>query len=158
MAKVATRKKAAVRVAVDAKAAAFVQSIRDLVAQMPMLGVEVPALGGRFGGIAYDDGKPVHIVVLGPMYDGETDFKAMNAWASGLTHNGFKDWSLPNRLDFRVPWANLRHVFQRGYYWTCEPDADGSSFAWYQSFNTGDQYYLPQVSKLSGCAVRRVPI
>lgn len=111
--------------------------------------------GGRYMGHMFaDDGRECLLVLHVTVFD---DVKYSDAIkrAKAATADGHKDFSAPSRREARLLYINGAK-WLAGLLWTSEPCADGSSYAWYQSFGYGYQYGSHKDDKLRGCAVRRV--
>ena len=104
-----------------------------------------PWQGGIYAGVARGDGgAPDHHLILSPdLPDRRLQFTAAVDWAQALRTAGLSDWSLPNRRESSLLFANLRDQFEPAWYWTSEAvdssdDPDGS-YAWRQGFIDGSQ-------------------
>jgi len=128
--------------------------------QIPAIGADWPEHGGKFGGIVFnDDGTPGYLIIVGPEAADEDEHSKQLAWAENLEANGFKDWTLPDRKQGPVLVANRAALdFKRDWYWLKERHAEDSDYAWYQSFNYGNQYSYHHYSSLRARAVRRLAI
>ena len=109
-----------------------------------------PHEGGIYAGLTLFNNQP-HKLILLPG-DEEMDWKAAVAFAEK------KGAVLPSRMDGLVLFQNLRSQFKKAIYWTSEPYADDSSYAWGQSFNDGNQLLWHKDGKIRVRLVRRVPI
>lgn len=129
--------------------------LRDL----PAVGTEWSGQGGIFAGLVRgENGARDYLLILGPEYDGETDWNTAMAWASGLDVGSHRDYSLPTRAEQAVLFGNLRDQFQRDWYWSNTQHAEYADFAWCQGFGYGDQDLYPKGRKRRARAVRRLPI
>jgi hypothetical protein len=65
---------------------------------------------------------------------------------------------LPTRREQALLLANLQEEFEPRWYWSGEQHASNPSYAWYQSFGDGFQYYNPKVHEGRVRVVRRLVI
>lgn len=103
------------------------------------------------GSYAGPDGKTTVVILLPGKASSLTWPKAMQ-WAKD------QGGDLPNRIEALLLFQHHRDEFQRVVYWTNEKHAEVSSYAWYQSFDNGNQNYWLQDNKFMARAVRRVAI
>jgi hypothetical protein len=111
------------------------------------------AQGEVYAGVALgDDGNPSHHLVLLP---GEVD---------DVSWTNAQDWAedqgghLPTRREQALLFANCKQHFQTAGYWSGQQHDSESSWAWYQYFGYGGQYYGSQSYGLRARAVRRLVI
>ena len=145
-----------------AMAAVSSMFIRDL----PAIGTEWPGQGGVFAGLVRgENGAKDYLLILGPEYDGETDWNTAMKWAADLrsadadpdaAHHG--DYSLPTRAEQAVLLGNLRDLFQRDWYWSNTQRAEYAACAWYQYFGNGYQDDYRKDNEFRARAVRRLAI
>ena len=102
------------------------------------------------GLILGEDDAPDHHLILLPGEGEKLTFKAASAWAKK------QGGDLPTRREARLLWVNARAAFQPDYYWTGEQYASDSSYAWFQYFSYGTQYYGHVYDELRARAVRRL--
>lgn len=108
--------------------------------------------GEKFiGAYAGPDGKPTAAIRL----PGEA---SALTWKQALQWAKDQGGDLPNRVEALLLFQYHRGEFQREIYWTNEQHAEGSSYAWDQSFGNGSQDYWHQDLKSMARAVRRVAI
>lgn len=120
---------------------------------------EEPRVGGIYAGIARGrDGAPDYHLIVGPEYDGETDWLSAMSWAQGLKLNFFTDYTLPFRKEQALLFANVPELFKPEAYWSCEQHASISSYAWRQDFDDGYQSYWVKDVQLRARLVRRLVI
>lgn len=146
--------------------AAAVSAATLSLADLPAIGAKWPGQGGVFAGLVRgENGAKDYLLILGPEYDGETDWSTAMKWAAGIqsvdadpdaAHHG--DYSLPTRSEQAVLLGNLRDLFQRDWYWSNTQHAEGAVYAWFQDFGDGYQYSDRKGIKLRARAVRRLPI
>jgi len=101
------------------------------------------------GAMLNDDGTLSHYLILLPGVAEDLNWSDALAWA--VERGG----ELPTRREQSLLFANLRHAFDDRYYWSCDPYEKNSSWAWYQTFDRGSQYYSHQDYPFRACAVRR---
>ena len=136
--------------------------LRDL----PAIGTEWPGQGGTFAGLVRgENGAKDYLLILGPEYDGDTDWNTAMKWAADLrsadvdpdaAHHG--DYSLPTRAEQAVLFGNLRDRFQQDWYWSNTQHAEYAGFAWCQLFGYGVQGHTHKDYELRARAVRRLII
>jgi hypothetical protein len=103
------------------------------------------------GGTIDVDGKVTHTILL-------PKEKEVPNWQAGMTFAKTEGGDLPNRIEQAMLWAHHADKFQKRYYWSNAQYAGNVAYAWYQSFNYGDQYYWHKDNKTMARAVRRVTI
>lgn len=126
---------------------------------IPKVGEHWPGQGGRFRGIARgENGQPDYLLIE---HDEElpvgTWDKAVEA-AKAVEADGHKDFSLPNRAEAALLYANAKDAHEPDWYWTSEQHASDPSFAWFTYFYYGGQDYYPKGNSTRARAVRRIPI
>ena len=104
------------------------------------------------GLILNDDGTPSHHLVLLPEDHDDMPWQAAVDWAKSVSGE------LPTRREQSLLFANCKQHFKRDWYWSSELNASAASFAWYQDFNYGLQYYRHLFNQCRAVAVRRLPI
>ncbi len=110
------------------------------------------ANGEHYAGIILKDGRPSHhLVLLPPVGKGLT-------WDKAVEFAKKQKGELPTRQEQSLLFANCKQHIEGGWYWSCEPSADGSAYAWHQSFRYGTQYDWHKDDKGRVRLVRRVPI
>jgi len=107
--------------------------------------------GGIYAGLSLENERPVGLVLL----PGDLDDAP---WEDAVSWAGKQGGVLPSRIDQLVLLHNLKDEFKPNWYWSGTPNAGDESYAWYQYFNTGFQYYHHKDDKLRARAVRRVAI
>ena len=109
--------------------------------------------GERYAGLILNDqGKPSHHLVLLP---GEAEDKT---WEQALAWAAEQGGELPTRAEQSLLFANLKGEFQDAYYWSGQAHETNSSWAWFQYFTDGYQYYGPKDYEFRARAVRRLVI
>ena len=81
------------------------------------------------------DGVPDHHLIVIPGEAEKVTFAEAQKWAKK------QGGDLPTRREQRVLFANAKEAFQPDWYWSGEPYASYASYAWYQDFSYGYQYY-----------------
>ncbi len=113
--------------------------------------------GEEYAGLVIGkDGEPSHHLVLLPGELEKATWESAKEWAD--KQGGEFAASLPNRREQALLYANLKEHFADAWYWSCEPYASDAGYAWFQSFDSGYQYYCHQGRQLRARAVRRLPI
>lgn len=109
--------------------------------------------GEKFVGVIISaDGSKRHALILLP---GEkTDIKWDQAmdWAKSI------GGELPDRTESALLFATMKDEFSPEWYWTREQHVDVSSYAWLQTFGSGNQYYDRKSAEGRARAVRRLEI
>lgn len=128
--------------------------------QIPAIGADWPEHGGKFGGIVFaDDGKPQHLIIVGPEAPEEMTHKEALAWVDTLPHAAFMPWDIPTCIEGHILAANRAALdFKREWYWLKERHAEDSICAWCQSFYYGRQLCITHIISLRARAVRRLAI
>ena len=125
----------------------------------PRIGAAWPGQGGEYAGVVRgEEGQPDYYLIIGPAYEGMLTWKAATEWAAGLKQNLFTDFTLPNRRDGGVAYANARELFGPDWFWLAEQYASTPNLAWLQGFSNGFQGGWGKDRKGRARAVRRVPI
>ena len=127
---------------------------------MPALGAVWHGEGGLFTGLIRGrDGARDRVLITGPRFDdADRDWETVKELVDAVEVDGHHDFRLPFRKEQALQFANVPELFKEAYYWSCEPCAPGSDYAWSQSFVSGNQSFCRQSSKLYGCAVRSFEI
>jgi hypothetical protein len=118
--------------------------------ELPRIGA--PLAGGEFAGICRGEEGDHALVLLPDAAAKRLTWDKATKWAESL------EASLPTRNEQAILFGNLEDRFEAAWYWSCEQYAGDESFAWYQSFGYGNQYYGHKGNALRARAVRRLPI
>jgi hypothetical protein len=110
------------------------------------------APGEHYAGIVLADGKPSHHLILLPAYKESATWKQAGAWAKEQKAD------LPTRQEQSLLFANCKPHIEGGWYWSSEPYAGDSAYAWFQSFDGGIQFHWRKDGSARVRVVRRVPI
>jgi hypothetical protein len=130
-----------------------------LESDVPRIGEKWTTQGGIYAGVARGrDGAPDYHLIVGPEFDGQTDWDAAGKWAAGLTLHGHSDFALPFRKEQALSFANVPELFKAEYYWSCEQHASGSDTAWGQGFSSGNQDRWGKDDPIRARVVRRLVI
>jgi hypothetical protein len=125
----------------------------------PRIGQVWEGQGGIYAGMARGrDLAPDYHLIVGPEFNGQTDWDAAGKWAETLSADGHADFVLPFRKEQALSFANVPELFKAEYYWSCEQHASSSYYAWGQDFSHGSQYNWGKVNQLKARAVRRLVI
>lgn len=110
-----------------------------------------PGQGGIYAGLVRGvDGKPdQHLILAEKQMDGSANWSACVEWANGIEAEGLADFTLPQRAEASILFANLKDRLKQRWHWLAE--AEGSSYAWCCSFLNGYQSY--DFRSFEGCAV-----
>lgn len=103
------------------------------------------------GAIIAPDGTGHHIILLDGDND-DADWQTKMDWAKSIGGD------LPSRPELALLYACLKDHFKEDWYWSNEPHAADSDYAWCQHFNDGDQSWSNKSNYLRARAVRRVAI
>jgi hypothetical protein len=133
--------------------------LTTLCSGRPRIGEWWDEQGGFYVGLARgrDLGMDYHLLLA----DSEQEKLAWQPaldWAKALTVDGHKDFSLPNRSELALLFANVKELFKPEWYWSSEQYASDSDYAWFQTFGIGYQDYDLKTSELRARAVRRLAI
>lgn len=120
------------------------------LSKLPDITLPELAAGEHYAGIVLKDGRPAHHLVLLPGTAEAVTWKQAGEWAKK------QGGELPTRREQSLLFANCREHIEGDWYWSSEPLADDSSYAWIQGFGTGDQDYDREGLQLRARAVRRV--
>lgn len=110
------------------------------------------------------DGEQYAGILLGK--DGVPDYRLvlLPGEAESINWPNAKEWAakaggeLPTRREQALLYANLKEQFQPAWYWSGEPHASTSGYAWVQGFDIGVQSYDHKDGQCRARAVRRLPI
>jgi hypothetical protein len=139
---------------------AFQKLLTDAGAQPlftpPVIGEYWPGQGGIYSGqVREEDGTTYHQIKATVKPAGRLNHGAAMKWAASLVIDGHNDFTLPTRRGSSLLFANLRHLFEAAYYWTCETYEGNASYAWYCYFGFGDTYASGKHGERQAVAVRR---
>ena len=98
------------------------------------------------------DGAPDHHLFLLPAKGEKLTWNKAIEWAQA------QDGNLPTRQEQAILYGNLKHEFERDWYWSCEQHAASSDYAWMQNFDYGPQHNNRKSNELRARAVRRLLI
>jgi hypothetical protein len=104
------------------------------------------------GAIITADGTRNHHLILLPGENESANFADATTWAQSI------GGELPDRVEGALLFAHAKEHFTPEWYWTREQRASYSDFAWYQSFDNGNQNFSNKGNQLRARAVRRVQI
>ncbi len=108
--------------------------------------------GEQYAGLILGkEGRPDHHLVLLPGEAQEVSWSAAREWASGA------GGELPTRRELSLLYANCRELFERVWYWSCEPQEPRAQLVWGQNFTSGIQTMYGRPFRGRARAVRRVP-
>jgi hypothetical protein len=116
---------------------------------LPPLGGELD--GGTFIGLTTSkDGKHYAVTLLADKPEGGLTWKKAIAWADSV------GGTLPTRPVAALAFATSKDQFEPTWHWTAD-EYDGS-YAWYQYFDSGGQYYYHEHYELRARAVRLIQL
>ena len=122
----------------------------------PAIGEYWAGQGGVYAGqVREEDGSTYHQIKSTVKPAGLLNHGAATKWAASLTVDGHSDFTLPTRRGSSLLFANLRHLFEAAYYWTCETYKGDASYAWHCYFIHGDTDYDDKRFERQAVAVRR---
>lgn len=131
-----------------------------ITAAFPKVGEYWPDQGGKFRGICKGaDGQPDYFLIEHDLELPIANWQdSLNA-AAAIECDGHKDFSLPNRAEAALLYANAKaeHLTD-DWYWTSEQHASYPTCAWMQEFSNGYQASFPKGYDYRARAVRRKPI
>lgn len=127
---------------------------------IPMIGQPWPGQGGIYAGMVRgDDGLPdYHLILAEHEPEDRMAWQAAMDYAGTVEADGHKDFTLPKRKEQAILFGNLKERLKEAWYWSCEPHASYSDYAWYQYFSSGSQDYGHKDNNLRARAVRRLVI
>ena len=102
-------------------------------------------------GLLLPDGKTIY-TILQPGDEEVPNWDAGMAWAKE------KGGNLPDRAEQALFFKYLPEEFKQDWYWSNTQHAGDSNYAWYQSFDNGNQSYSVKDYELRVRSVRRVTI
>lgn len=126
----------------------------------PAIGSHWPGQGGIYAGLVRGrDGQPdAHLIVATARPAARLAWKLAIEWARGVQADGHTDFTLPTRFESAVLFGNVGELFEPNWYWTrTEYEHDGS-YAWFQYFDYGSQFYYHKSCEGRAVAVRRLLI
>ena len=128
--------------------------LEPLIKGKTMQQLQLPPLaeGEIYVGAIGDAAGNLHHVILLPGDNDESTHEAQLEWAKSIGGD------LPNRIEQAMLWANHRDQFKEDWYWSNEIHHAESGWAWYLSFDGGNQSTSIRILKLRARAVRRLPI
>ena len=114
-------------------------SARTFIAPPVAIGEAWPGAGGVYAGLVRGtDGKPDrHLILAAARPENDLAWKKACDWASAVEADGHSDFTLPNRRESALLFANLKDLFEARWHWTLEQY--DRSYAWYQTFDLGFQ-------------------
>lgn len=126
---------------------------------VPRIGTEWVGQGGVHAGVARgNDGQPDYHLIVGDESAKKMPQKAALEWALRTGAPSFADFSLFNRREQALCFANVPELFKKEWYWSCEQYAPHPVYAWVQGFGYGSQDYTSKVNDCWARAVRRLVI
>lgn len=96
------------------------------------------------------NGAPDHHLVLLPGAATNVSWSAAREWATST------GGELPTRRELALLYANLKELFQREWYWSCEASETRVQFVWGQNWASGIQTMNGRQYLAHARAVRRV--
>lgn len=104
------------------------------------------------GAIISADGTQCHHIILLAESREDINWQDAMEWAKSIGGD------LPNRCESALLFATKKDQFANEWYWTNEPHAGNSCYAWLQYFNDGYQGDNHKSNEYRARAVRRVLI
>ena len=94
---------------------------------------------GPAGGIIFSVESGMYLEAASEDRVGQFSWKEAMAAAQNYKHNGFSDWYLPSLHELSAMYNNRDRIggFSAVFYWSSSED--DASYAWYQSFSSGNQ-------------------
>lgn len=132
----------------NGKNRAAVEAAEPVPGVLPKIGAEFK--GGIYAGLTLARETALALVLIPG--DEKLNWEDATKWAEK------QGGVLPSRIDALVLFQNLKAQFKEEYYWTSEPYAPDSGFAWLQGFYHGNQSYGLKVNDSRARAVRRIAI
>lgn len=120
-----------------------------IFSDLPQLGATLD--GGIFIGLTTSkDGTHYAVALLADKPEGELTWTKAIAWADSV------GGTLPTRSVAALAFATAKDQFEPTWHWTAD-EYDGS-YAWYQYFFYGTQYYARKATTLRARAVRLIQL
>lgn len=120
-------------------------------ASLPQLGTDLH--DGKFGGvITLADGKHYAVVKLDAQPPKRASADVQRAWAKGIGAQ------LITRAIGSLLVSTIPHLLPQEWVWTCEDDADDSSYAWYCHLGYGSFNYGYRSASGGAVAIRLIPL
>jgi hypothetical protein len=120
------------------------------LASLPALGTALE--GGIFAGLTTrKDGTHCAVVLL-PAHKKDINWKDAKAWAEE------QGGELPTRTVAALLYANVKDQLKPRWHWTSEEHELAASYAWYFTFNYGNQSDDHKSYEGSAVAVRLIPL
>jgi hypothetical protein len=127
--------------------------------EFPPIGEWWDDQGGFYAGLARGrNGAPDYHLLLTEPAQENIIWQAAMDWAKTLKIDGYDDFTLPNRSEQALLYANLKDMFNPEWHWSSEQYASDYDYAWYQSFGSGYQDLTRKDYELRARAVRRLVI
>jgi hypothetical protein len=101
--------------------------------------------------ISADGSKRYHLFLL-PEERESINWKDAMSWAKSI------GGELPDRTESALLYSTMKAEFKEAWYWTREPHASDSGYAWGQYVSHGNRYYLSVYVIYRARAVRRLVI
>ena len=131
----------------------------EIVVTPPRIGEYWHGQGGIYAGLARgENGQPdYHLVLAMTKPQKHFTWEGAKAYAQRVTVEGHLHFTLPNRTESALLFANLRDKFDTNYWcWTGDVHSAGRAFG--QSFYSGTQYDYTVTTEAPARFVRRVAI
>ena len=132
---------------------------KEIVVTPPPIGEYWHGQGGIYAGLARgENGQPdYHLVLAMTKPQQHFTWEAAKAFAQRVTVEGHLHFTLPNRIESALLFANLRDKFDTNYwYWTGTKHSDSRAFS--QSFYSGVQNDHNDTIEAPARFVRRVAL
>ena len=131
----------------------------EIVVTPPRIGEYWRGQGGIYAGVARGgNGQPdYHLILDVGGSQQEFTWEAAKACAQRVIADGHQDFTLPNRIESALLFANLRDKFNPNYWhWTWTEHSAGRAFG--QNFYSGTQYVYTVTTEGRARFVRRVEL
>ena len=130
---------------------------------LPRVGDHWEEQGGIYAGITRGITTPRgndYYLILGPALGPPASWGDGNRKANSSTHSARHDWSLPQRHEQLILFANAPSIFNKEFYWSAEITRGhrGADCGWTLNFADGNPRYFDIDMSFLARAVRRVPI
>lgn len=127
---------------------------------IPPVNAYWPNQGGKFRGIVRGEaGQRDYLLIEHVDELPVADWKTSITNAAAVEADGHKDFSLPNRAEAALLYANAKDDHETDdWYWTSEQPAEYPSCAWMQNFSRGSQGWDLLRDACRARAVRRIVI
>lgn len=118
-----------------------------------------PEQGGTNAGVCYSaDGQSAYYLIVHETETTDVTWEQAKKFAAKLTAGAHRDFTLPEKHEGPILYAQAKALFASAWYWLGTPHASNAGYAWVQYFGDGGQYYNHKSDTGRARAVRRLTI